>query len=48
LALTSITRASDLKRAWVTQSFKSTKSTGASRVGSFKSAPTRGASTRWQ
>ncbi len=34
-ALTSITKASDLKRAWVAQSFMSTKFTGASRVGTF-------------
>jgi hypothetical protein len=37
-ALTSITRASDLERIWVAQSFKSTKYPRASRAGSFKSA----------
>jgi hypothetical protein len=49
-ALTSTAKASDLERAWVaqSQSLRSTKSTIASRFGSFKSAPARGASTWWQ
>ncbi len=46
--LTSITRASDLERAWVAQSFRNARTTRVSRVGSFKSAPAKGASTWWQ
>ncbi len=46
-ALTSIARASDLGRVWVSQSFRSAKSTRASRAGSFRSALARGASTWW-
>ncbi len=40
-AFTSIARAFELERAWVAQSFKSTKSTRASRVGSFNVVATR-------
>jgi len=47
-ALTSIAKASNLKRAWVVQNFKSVKPIGASRAKNFKSALARGASTWWQ
>ncbi len=47
-ALTSITTASDLGRAWITHSFRSKKSTWASRARSFRIAQARAASTWWQ
>jgi hypothetical protein len=47
-AFTSIIKVFDLERAWVVQNFKSVKSIGVSRVGSFRSALTKGASWWWQ
>ncbi len=47
-ALTSTAKAFNLERAWVARSFRSAKSTRASRVGSIKSALARGPSTWWQ
>jgi hypothetical protein len=44
---TSITRASNLERAWVAQSFRSVISTWASRVGSLKSTLARRALMWW-
>ncbi len=47
-AFTSVVKAFDLERAWIVQNFKSVKSIGVSRVGSFRSALTKGASWWWQ